>query len=128
MQRIKNFIQKFHRNEKGVISIIVAISFVGLLLAILAMSIDLNRVQTSYNKNYNSTDAAALGTAEWWLASKVQKIGEVDNPLTFDPSQAAFEDYARAVLIQNFSLDQNSSRALDDESFKVEISKQNGQR
>lgn len=121
MNSLTNFLKRFHRNEEGVIATIIAVSFVGLLITILALTIDLNRTQTGYGKNYNATDAAALATAEWWLKSKVEGIGDNDNPLDFTPSQSSFEAFALSSLEENFRIDNAEDRIIDPTTFEVTI-------
>lgn len=125
MKNSLHLLKNFKNDEKGVFSLILAIAFVGLIIAILAFSVDLNRAQTSYADTQNSTDTAALSVAEWVLREKIDKIGQVANPLAYEPSDTEIEEYAKDILLANFARDQGSATFFDDESFVAELSKEN---
>ncbi len=118
---MRNFLNRFHKNENGVVAIIVALSLAAILFGVLALSIDLNRTQESFGHNHNATDAAALAGAEMWLNAKIDAIGKKPDPLKFRPSADDMKDYVKSVVIKNFAQDQSSATFLDDATFKVDM-------
>ncbi|PIR33328.1 MAG: hypothetical protein COV36_02945 [Alphaproteobacteria bacterium CG11_big_fil_rev_8_21_14_0_20_44_7] len=118
--RLKSELKSFSRDEQGVFAIIIALSLAGILLAVLALSVDMGRTQSSHGKNYGATDAAALATAEWWLDMKLENKDphNTANPFAWKPTDSQFRDYARAVMISNLERDHHNFK-LDDLSFKV---------
>ena len=107
----------FKNSQDGAIAIIIAISLVALLFGVMALSIDMNRSQTSYVNMQGSTDAAALSTAEWILKKKIENFSKSKG--AWNPSNSQMKDYAEKVLLQNFNQD-NQTATYDKSSLDVD--------
>ena len=108
--------KNFFSDGQGSVAIIFGLAFIFVLIGILSLTIDMNRTQTSYNKNQGATDAAAAGSAELWLKAITNNIGVTNSPFataypdtSASTGGAAGSGYAETLLKENFDRDQSSA-------------------
>jgi hypothetical protein len=115
---MKKNIKIFASNNKGGVGIIVGIALVLVLFGILSLAIDMNRTQTSFAKNQDSTDAAALATSEFVLRGIIDQIGKIADPFSWRPTDEELKKFAGQLVAQNFKISQTSA-IYDPTSLRV---------
>lgn len=102
---MRKFYNYFLKNEHGVVAIVLAMCLVPIIFAILALTIDLGRVQSESSNNVAANRETAFDTANWILATKVEKLRRMDeNWAIFAPEPDEIFSYAKIAYSQKMGI------------------------